>query len=165
MNSKALTNPWFVMLVGMPATGKTTFIKNLKQPHVYVVLSTDRYIDLVANAQRKTYNEIFKDTIEEAQGCLEENFKHALKYKKNIIHDQTNLSRNKRLSVLERIPDSYYKVCIVFECKQEEWEKRLVSRPGKVIPQSILDSMCDRFQLVSVTEGFDDVIFYNSSSV
>jgi ribosome biogenesis GTPase A len=35
MNIKALTSPWYVMMVGMPATGKTTFINNMKHPSSY----------------------------------------------------------------------------------------------------------------------------------
>jgi gluconate kinase len=95
--------------------------------------------------------------------CFEEDLEYSLKLEKNIVHDQTNLSRKKRKSIIDRIPNDYYKLCIALTCTEEDWQKRLANRPGKVIPVNILKSMGERLEHVWNDEGFDDVIYRNTS--
>ena len=87
------------MLCGIPTCGKSTYIEKLKKLDYWsdaVVLSTDNYIEKIAQEHNTTYNEIFENCIDEATRQLEINFIEAKDKGKNIIYDQTNLSRKTR---------------------------------------------------------------------
>jgi len=43
----------------------------------------------------------------------------------------------------------------------EDWNHRMISRPGKTISDSIIESMMDSFVMPVVDEGFDVVRYYD----
>ena len=143
------------MLVGVPGSGKTTWIRNNK--HDAVVLSTDDYIEKIAAKQGKTYSEVFKDTIGDATDQMEKDLIQALRNERDIIWDQTNLTAKSRKSKLSRIPKSYKKVGVYFSVPQD-LRDRLASRPGKVIPEPVIISMINQLQPPTKEEGFDEVV-------
>lgn len=148
----------FIMLVGLPASGKSTFVKEWRLGEA--VVSSDDYIETEATAAGKTYDEFFSPEIyKEAENYMNVVFENAIKDKNSIIWDQTNLSVKKRMSVLKRVPAEYTKIAVVFETpSSEEWNRRLNSRPGKTIPKHVLDSMLTNFVYPSLDEGFDKII-------
>lgn len=143
------------MLVGVPGSGKTTWIRNNK--HDAVVLSTDDYIEKIAAKQGKTYSEVFKDTIGDATDQMEKDLIQALRNERDIIWDQTNLTTKARKSKLSRIPKSYKKVGVYFSVPQD-LRDRLANRPGKVIPEPVIISMINQLQPPTKEEGFDEVV-------
>lgn len=147
--------PTLYMLVGVPGSGKTTWIKNNK--HDAVVLSTDDYIERSAEKQGKTYSEVFKDVIGFATDQMEKDLVQAVQNKRDIIWDQTNLTAKSRKSKLSRIPKEYKKVAVFFGVPSD-LRDRLASRPGKVIPEPIIISMINQLQPPSKEEGFDEVV-------
>jgi len=62
--------PVLWMLVGVPGSGKSTWIEETEldegQGQDTVILSTDDYIEHIASIRGTTYNEVFHDT---DQGC------------------------------------------------------------------------------------------------
>jgi predicted kinase len=143
------------MLVGVPGSGKTTWIKNNK--HNAVVLSTDDYIEKVAAKQGKTYSEAFKDVIGDATDQMEKDLIQAVRNERDIIWDQTNLTAKTRKSKLSRIPKSYKKVGVYFSVPHD-LRDRLASRPGKTIPEPVVLSMINQLQPPSKEEGFDEIV-------
>jgi predicted kinase len=144
------------MLIGVPGSGKSTWIANQEWAKDCVLVSTDKLIDLEAARQGKTYNEVFKGYISEATQLMNEDIKTAVAEGKDIIWDQTNTSRKTRKSKLTQVPD-YYKIAVVFATPDdEEWKRRLESRPGKSIPQNILRAMADGLQ-VPTEDEFDEI--------
>lgn len=155
--------PECVMLVGVPCSGKTTFVKTLlSQPYWAnaVVLSTDNYIEQVAKSMNSTYNEIFEQTIEEAIRKLEMSFNEAKENGRDIIWDQTNLTIKSRRSKLSKLPSFYRRGCVYFPITLEDALERNKSREGKFIPESILNRMTQQLEVPSVSEGFDFIQFY-----
>lgn len=165
MDTRALTSPWFIMMVGLPGSGKSTYVRKLRHPDDYVVLSTDKYIDEMATINNKTYNEVWQTYIKSAQENMKEDLQHALRWEYNIVHDQLNLSFKTRTRILTQIPNTYYKICVNVTCGTEEWQKRLTNRPGKVISEQILVQMSSRYNCPHTLEGFDKVIHHDSSWV
>lgn len=152
--------PSLYMLVGVPGSGKSTWIdRHLDhrdaQENVYVA-STDDYIELIASSQNKTYNEVFKDFIKDAEKVMYQGVRFATENNMDIIWDQTNLTRKARAKKLIVIPDHYEKIAMVFKTPEEsELQRRLASRPGKTIPEYILGPMIESLEWPEFDEGFD----------
>lgn len=144
------------MLIGVPGSGKTTWIK--QNSHNAVVLSTDDYIELVAKKHGKTYNDVFKDAMGGAMANLKRDLNTAIKNNSDIIWDQTNLTVKSRRDKLKQVPDSYKKVAVFFGVPND-LRDRLASRPGKTIPEPVVISMINQLTPPSKEEGFDDIIY------
>lgn len=153
-----------IMLCGLPTSGKSTFVSKLLSDSTFknsVVLSTDAYIEKIAQQMNSTYNDIFENTIDEANRQLELTLIEAKDRGKSLIWDQTNLTPKTRKKKLSKIPSSYTRIAIWFDITLEEALKRNQQRPGKMIPENILKSMSQQFVPPSCDEGFDVVIKEN----
>lgn len=154
--------PFFIMLVGLPGSGKTTLRNEIQKAFDVAVLSTDDTLEDVANARNETYTEVFDKFINFAQQEMKDKF---ISYKANlwnIIHDQTNLTCAKRLRVIDSLPIEYKKICIVVECSAPLLSKRLSGRPGKVIPATVIDTMIKSYQHPVYEEGWDIILKHES---
>jgi predicted kinase len=158
-------SPKLFMLVGLPGTGKSTWIKQngFLEKSDWAILSTDKYIDRAAAYAGKTYNEVFKNNIRRAEGLMHEDLDWALEQNRNIIWDQTNLSVATRAKKLRLIPDHYKKYAVVF-LPPENHDKWLNSpkRVGKTIPANIMASMKATYQEPVFSEGFEGVFLPSS---
>ena len=146
------------MLVGIPCSGKSTYVEKLKTIPYWsnsVILSTDNYIENVAQEHNTTYNEIFEDCISEATRQLELAFIMAKDKGKNLIWDQTNLTVKTRKKKLSKLPSFYARGVIYFEISLEEALERNKNREGKFIPESILKRMYHQLEVPTLDEDFD----------
>lgn len=153
------------LLVGLPASGKSTFYENNFSNHFRY--STDDVIEALAKERGITYTEAFDDSVVEfAAEWANMELAQAVEDRRPIVWDQTNLGMYKRAKSLAMIPDHYYKVGYVFlppffDRHFDELERRLNSRPGKEIPKSVMIDMMSRYQMPTITEGFDEVHYFN----
>jgi heterogeneous nuclear ribonucleoprotein U-like protein 1 len=146
------------MLIGVPGSGKSTYVNNHQWTKDCDYISSDHYIEEYAKKVGKTYSEVFADYIQTAIQLMNADAEKAKQAGHDIIWDQTNTSAKARANRLRMFPD-YYKVAIVFPTPEpEELERRLASRPGKTIPPDIIKSMIANLQLPTEDEGFDRVI-------
>jgi predicted kinase len=151
--------PTIYMLIGVPASGKSTWRE--KYADDAVIISTDDIIDQTAAARNSTYNEVFKENIKFATQLATERAKEAFAADKDVIWDQTNITKKSRKSKLAMVPEHYRKNAVFFATPpEEEWQRRLNSRPGKSIPDYILDSMVEMLEMPDHTEGWN-IIEYN----
>ena len=149
----------FIVLVGLPYSGKS-FLKNNLGLNDYVTVSSDNIILEWALAENKSYNEIFKDRVDEAQKESVRRMLSALKEKKDIIIDQTNLTKASRARKLSQVPKDYKKICIVVpEPTDEELESRKKERTSHKVPDSVLVDMRKLYQTPSIEEGFDTIYY------
>lgn len=149
-----------IMMCGLPTSGKSTYVQKLKKLSYWenaVVLSTDNYIEEYAKRVGQTYNEVFDDVIPDATRELELQLNMAKEKGKNIIWDQTNLSRKSRKNKLRKIPSSYARGVVYFEIPLEEALERNKHREGKFIPESILKRMWHQLEIPTREEDFDYV--------
>ena len=145
------------ILVGVPGAGKSTWVKNQFWASDCVYISTDAYVDKHAEEQGKTYNEVFKDYMPTAVSLMAQAVVDARETEQSIIWDQTSTSVKSRKKKFQMLP-GYKMIAVVFSTpKKEELAKRLASRPNKSIPQEIVDSMIDNFEMPTREEGFDEV--------
>ena len=160
--------PILWMLTGLPGSGKSTWANK----HQYridrftYVLSTDNVIYDIAAQSGKTYDDVFKDNIKFAEKTMYAEAMKAAKADGDIIWDQTNTTKKSRAKKLIMIPDHYIKYSIVFPTPDNDvLEQRLASRLGKTIPLYIIDGMDGAFEMPELSEGFDAVYIYTSSSL
>ena len=145
--------PTIYMLIGVPASGKSTWVEKHKDDAL--IVSTDDLIEAYAADNSKTYNEVFKEQIKIATKIAMEHAQAAFASDQDVIWDQTNLSKKSRKSKLAMVPEHYCKKAVFFATPpEEEWQRRLNSRPGKSIPAHILDSMVEMLEMPELDEGW-----------
>lgn len=159
-------SPLLLVLIGVPGSGKSTFIKNLLEQSnkQFSIMSTDDFVESKAKEQNKTYSDVWASTIDDATKNMNNNATSAILNNKNVIWDQTNTMAGKRKSILSRFSNKYKKIAIVFRVAEEELNKRLVNREketGKKIPQPVIKDMLSKFQMPSTSEGFSDIVLFN----
>lgn len=147
-----------VIAIGLPGTGKSTYIKRKFAKHV--IVSNDKVVDKFAKKQDVDYNKAF-DTIgrDKIIQLGKRDFMKALKTGKNIVLDNTNLTKKIRKEYLDKAQD-YKKIAVVFKLSDKELEKRLKSREketGKSIPDDVMTKMRKEYEAPSKAEGFDEI--------
>lgn len=164
-----MSNPLCTVMVGLPATGKSTIVDGMYKDSDTWIYSTDMYIDAVAEENGITYNEAFESNIKAATEFNEKKLKTMISFGKDIIWDQVNGGISKRRKIINRMKQAGYDVncyCIVppeagHLDDLKTWKRRLANRPGKVIPQEVLSNMYEKFVVPTIEEGFDSITFYN----
>lgn len=151
------------VLVGLPGCGKTTWrnflTDNNTDKNLYITISTDDYIEEQALLENKTYSEVFKQHIENAEEACWTRAEIAFNAGLDVIWDRTNLTVKSRKRVLNIAPNDYVKIAVVFPLPPNDvWQNRLMNRPGKVIPKEALDNMKALYVAPTVDEGFDYVL-------
>jgi len=150
--------PKLYMLVGVPGSGKSTWVANQKFVDA-IIASSDAYIDTVASAQGKTYNDVFSREIGRAMDFCKAQVATAIELGKDLVWDQTNTMAKGRKYKLEQFGDEWLKIAVFFPTPEmPELERRLKSRVGKDIPQNVLQGMIDALQVPTLKEGFDEII-------
>ena len=146
-----------IMLIGIPTSGKSTFTNQQKYKD-YVRVSSDDILQEIAKERQQSYNTIFKGNIRFAQIAMMKVLRKAVEENKNILWDQTNLTRKQRREKLKHIPAHYKKTAVYFVVPLETALKRNTQRPGKVIPPEVLERMIKEYELPTLEEGFDEII-------
>ena len=145
------------MLIGVPGSGKSTWIADQEWAKDIPVVSSDRFIDEHAAKEGKTYNEVFGEYASIAVRLMDNQVEICKANGTDIIWDQTNTtvkSRKKKLAKLE----GYEKIAVMFRTPNiVEHRRRLESRPGKDIPANIMTVMINGLQEPTKEEGFKEI--------
>ena len=150
------------VLVGVPGSGKTTWIgQQMFDWTNTVIVSTDNHVEQYARTVGKTYSEVFKDYMPIALDLMTQTAVDAFKENKVVIWDQTSTTAKTRAKKLRMTPSHYTKIAVVFKTPAPEQHAKMLDRPGKNIPDEIVQDMIDRFEYPSVEEGFDRIINAN----
>jgi predicted kinase len=145
------------VLVGVPGTGKSTWIDDQDWTQDCVVVSTDLFVEQEARRQGKTYNEVFDDYMPTAVDLMVDQVIQAREAGQDIIWDQTSTTVASRRKKFKMLPD-YHAVAVVFATPDPaELERRLSSRPGKLIPWNVMQGMISSFKMPTEDEGFDEI--------
>ena len=149
--------PTVYVLVGVPGSGKSTWITNQDWIQDCAVVSTDAFVDQEAERQGKTYNEVFKDYMPTAVKLMADQVVQAREAGRDIIWDQTSTTVASRKKKFKMLPN-YHAVAVVFPTPEPaEMERRLTSRPGKNIPWNVMQGMISSLKLPTEEEGFDEI--------
>jgi len=149
--------PKLYVLIGVPGSGKSTWVKDQEWASECAYVSTDIWVELEAQRLGKTYSEIFKDYMPKAVDLMAAKVIDAREQGKDIIWDQTSTTIASRKRKFNMLP-IYYHIAVVFDTPSRiELNKRLASRPGKEIPDVVVDGMLASFEMPTEEEGFDEI--------
>jgi predicted kinase len=144
-------------LVGVPGSGKSTWISNQDWALGLTVVSTDMWVEIYAKEQGKTYSEVFTEYMPTAVDLMAEQVVFAREHGHTIIWDQTSTTVASRAKKFRMLPD-YEHIAVVFRTpERSELDVRLSGRPGKHIPKNVVDAMIDGWQEPSEEEGFKEI--------
>jgi predicted kinase len=145
------------VLVGVPGSGKSTWIQNQDWARDCVVVSTDAFVEQEAKRQGRTYNEVFDDYMPTAVKLMADQVVAAREAGQDIIWDQTSTTVASRRKKFAMLPN-YHAVAVVFPTPEPaELERRLASRPGKSIPWNVMQGMISGLKVPTEDEGFDEI--------
>ena len=151
--------PLCYQLVGVPGSGKSTWIKSQDWAKDCAIVSTDMWVEMEAERVGKTYSEIFQDYMPHAVKLMAQHVELARDKGMDIIWDQTSTTEITRRRKFNMLPN-YEHIAVVFNTPdQVELDKRLSSRPGKIIPDHVMKSMIEGFVMPTTAEGFTEIRF------
>jgi predicted kinase len=149
--------PKCYQLIGVPGSGKSTWICNQIWAQGLTVVSTDTFVEAYANAQDQTYSQVFEDYMPTAVDLMVQQVVFAHQHGHTVIWDQTSVTVASRRKKFRMLPD-YQHIAVVFKTPEpDELSRRLASRPGKIIPEEIVQDMIDRFEMPTLAEGFQEI--------
>jgi predicted kinase len=144
-------------LVGVPASGKSTWVKNQDWAVDCVIVSTDDFVEDYAKEVGSTYSEVFADYMPTAVKLMADRVVRAREAGKDIIWDQTSTTVKSRTRKFNMLPD-YEHIAVVFKTPEhKELMRRLMGRPGKEIPDHVIYSMIGTWEDPTEEEGFKEI--------
>ena len=161
MNIKNLKEPWVMILIGVPMSGKDFFINNTPNLGNPIVISRDQILLDVHGSD--DYNLAFKSV---NQKVVDENLRKSLidagNSTENVIVNMTHMTRKRRIQNLSYFPN-HNKIAVIFPIlTEDEYKFRNLKRgseENKTIPTHVLKNMISSYQTVDKNlEGFDKVI-------
>jgi predicted kinase len=149
--------PKLYMLIGVPASGKSTWISKQEWAKNCRIISTDKYVQEYAKWHRKTYTEVFQEYMPKAVELMTDEVVHARENNQDIIWDQTSTTIASRRKKFVMLPD-YHAIAVVFRTpNRDELDVRLSGRPGKHVPKEVVDSMIAKWEEPTEDEGFSEI--------
>jgi len=153
-------NPTITFLIGPPASGKSTYRDKYSTNEV--IISRDDIRNEIIESVGLSYSDSFydKEIQKNVNNILQNNISEAIKHKKNIIVDMSNINVSQRRKTMSRIPKIYTRKAVVFLVNYDELVIRLKTREdktGKYIPIELLELMVSQYEEPSEEENFSDV--------
>ena len=149
--------PKLYVLIGVPGSGKSTWFEAQDWVSDCAYISTDTHVEAYAKEQGKTYSEVFVEYMPTAVNLMAQDVIAAREAGKDIIWDQTSTTVKSRARKFNMLPD-YYAIAVVFKTPEHaELMRRLMSRPGKEIPDHVIYSMIGTWEDPTEEEGFKEI--------
>jgi adenylate kinase family enzyme len=146
-------------LIGVPAAGKTTWLKSQQWILGMEYVSTDHHVEEYAKQQGKTYTEVFKDYMPTAVELMAREVRDARLAERDILWDQTSTTVKSRERKFNMLPD-YWHIAVVFPTPEiSVLKERLAGREssGKIVPWEVVQGMIDNFEYPTEVEGFKEI--------
>ena len=144
------------MMIGLPASGKSTIAKELSRSEEAIIVSSDEIRkELLGDINDQSQNaRVFEE--------VEKRVKEGL-LKGNVIYDATNIDYKKRRAFLQKLNKmEVRKIAVLVATPYEQCLMRNAERERKV-PEEVIKRMYFNFYIPQYYEGFDDIqIMYNS---
>ncbi|XVE51247.1 hypothetical protein DITRI_Ditri02bG0024600 [Diplodiscus trichospermus] len=168
-----LTDCEVMMMVGLPASGKTTWAEKWVKEHPekrYVLLGTNLVLDQMkvpGLLRKRNYGERFDRLMGRANQIFDTLLSRAAKTPRNYVIDQTNVFKGARKRKLRPFVN-FRKIAVVVFPNPEELERRATKgfeEMGKEVPVDALNNMIANYALplsketLGSDEFFDEVKF------
>jgi len=134
----------FVMMSGLPGTGKSTYIsKNFPD---YTLISLDNIRALLSYREDQSRNK-------EVANLAKEKLKESLRNKENIIWDATNIRQEFREPLIQLAKDYGAHTEIVLLLDKEQNIRKKNKQRRHVVPDKVITRMKDSFQFINPVEA------------
>ncbi len=154
-----LKNPFVILLVGPPLSGKTTWVNN-NFPDTYVISRDEIVMEVFGS---RNYNDAFRNVNQkDVDKVLRQRISDAANSGKDVIIDMTNISLKRRRSTLSNFGKNYNKVAVIFSTLSDSEylfrnNQRMINE-NKSISLSIIKDMISNYVPPSLEEGFNEII-------
>jgi predicted kinase len=159
MDLKKLKEPFVIILIGPPLSGKSSFVRK-EFPNTEVISRDEILMEVWGS---RNYDEAFSNVNhKEVDRILHQRMTTANRSHKNVIIDMTHMTSKRRKSNLEYFSDDYFKLAVIFPILDDsEYERRNSKRmaeENKNIPMHVIKNMISQYQTIREDEGFDKII-------
>ena len=150
-------NNTLYITVGLPGSGKSTYVKNFIKDKDIEYLSSD--------SLRAIYGKSEEDqTVTPLVfGHIKRKVDELLKDGKNVLVDATSVNRKERSDYINTAKKYGAKVvAIVFKMDRQgliDRNKKRGEQGGRVVPDFVIDKMLNKFEEPSYSEGIDVIIY------
>ena len=150
-------NNTLYITVGLPGSGKSTYVKNFIKDKEIEYLSSD--------SLRAVYGKSEEDqTVTPLVfGHIKRKVDEFLKDGKNVLVDATSVNRKERSDYINTAKKYGAKVvAIVFKMDRQgliDRNKKRGEQGGRVVPDFVIDKMLNKFEEPSYSEGIDVIIY------
>jgi predicted kinase len=150
-------NNTLYITVGLPGSGKSTYVKNFIKDKDIEYLSSD--------SLRAVYGKSEEDqTVTPLVfGHIKRKVDEFLKDGKNVLVDATSVNRKERSDYINTAKKYGAKVvAIVFKMDRQgliDRNKKRGEQGGRVVPDFVIDKMLNKFEEPSYSEGIDVIIY------
>ena len=150
-------NNTLYITVGLPGSGKSTYVKNFIKDKDIEYLSSD--------SLRAIYGKSEEDqTVTPLVfGHIKRKVDEFLKDGKNVLVDATSVNRKERSDYINTAKKYGAKVvAIVFKMDRQgliDRNKKRGEQGGRVVPDFVIDKMLNKFEEPSYSEGIDVLIY------
>ena len=149
--------PKCYQLIGVPAAGKSTWLRSQNWIQGMEYVSTDYHVHAYAKEQGKTYTEVFKDYMPTAVDLMALEVVAAREAGRDILWDQTSTTVKSRARKFNMLPD-YEHIAVVFPTPAiDVLKERLALRVNQPIPWEVVQGMIDNFEYPTNAEGFKEI--------
>lgn len=143
------------MMVGLPASGKSTYAKELSEKESAIILSSDDLrVELYRDVNHQDNNgELFQELYRRA--------KQHLINGQNVIVDATNISSKRRIHFINEFKQ-FEKECVYVSTSYDNClfnDKKRERTVGK----HVIDRMYKQLQIPFVEEGWNKVLYYHTN--
>ena len=148
--SEEKLKPTLYVLIGPPASGKSTYAQTMKNNNTSILSSDDIRVELFGDASVQTNGDL-------VFGILYERMRNLLKENKNVVIDATNINPEMRKYVFDNLHGiDANVVAIVFNTPKEKCYMFNKKRERHV-PKRVIDLYFSRFIKPTLSEGFSEI--------
>lgn len=159
MNLKTLKEPFVIILVGPPLSGKSTWIRQ-NFPDINVISRDEILMEVYGS---RNYTEAFQNVNQkEVDRVLDSRLKEANSSNQNVIIDMTHMTSKRRKQNLNYFSSDFYKLAVIFPIlSDDEYVRRnnkRIEEENKDLPMYVIKNMISSYQNIKDDEGFNRVI-------
>ncbi|MGD1416518.1 AAA family ATPase [Bacillus stercoris] len=147
----------FLLLCGLPASGKSTFAKELIEREDGTKRDDVKYLSSDAIREELYGDESIQTDPSKVFELMRTRTLDALKAGKHVIYDATNISRKRRKGLLQQLPKGIHKTAVYMATNYSTCVDLNIHR-DRTVPLEAVDRMYKNLQIPIYSEGWDNIV-------